>query len=52
MVRHIQFSIEETYSKVGFDRQDDFEVNAYYLTREESEEIRTLLLDIIKRREE
>ena len=46
----IQFSIEETYKLVGFDKRDGFEVNAYYLTQAEANEVRALLLDIIKRR--
>jgi len=49
-MKDIQFTIEERYSLVGFDKHDEFEVSAFYLTREESEEVRVLLFDIIRRR--
>lgn len=46
----IQFGIEETYKHVGFNRLDEFEVNVYYLTKEEANELREHILEIIKRR--
>ena len=51
-MNHIQFSVEETYNKVGFNRKDEFEVNAYYLTKEEAEELRLHILKIISDRGE
>ena len=50
-MKDIQFSIQEQFKKVAFEELNEFEVNVYYLTKKEAEDLRTHILEIVDRRE-